>query len=101
MSQALVWNVGTYASMLSGKLTSERLLGGKYRCGDRGGATCNSDETFVMKEEQRGSSSQIYIGQPKGMNCYFRFFKESRKIQEAHSRIGEGFKVIFLVATLL
>jgi len=59
MAQASIWNVGTYALMLRENSQVEDPLGGKYRCGDRGGVTCSSDEFFVMKKEQRGGSNLV------------------------------------------
>ena len=57
MAQASAWNVGTYAPMLRENSQVEDPQGGKYRCGDRDGVACSSDEAFVIKEEQRGDSN--------------------------------------------
>lgn len=63
------WEHGNLRSDDKGKLTSgEDPLGGKYRCGDRGGATRSSDEVSVMEMEQRGGSNLVWAGQPYGMS---------------------------------
>jgi hypothetical protein len=49
IAQASVWNVGTYAPMSRENSQVEDPLGEKYRCGDRGGATCSSDELSISK----------------------------------------------------
>jgi len=51
--------MGTYASMIRENSQVEQPLGGKYRCGDRGGATRSSDEVSVMEMEQRGGSNLV------------------------------------------